>query len=192
MNIYGKIQKVIVELQNMQVKKSGKNKFAGYEYFELSDILPNLNILLKNNNLFCQFNFFEHNATLTIRCTEKEESAEFLCTVAEAKMKGCQEIQNLGAVQTYVRRYLLVNAFAICECDMLDSTANNYQNENKKHVAIDSKIDKTQQNELFDIAKDIPKNQTLAILKKYGCDKSADINKKDFIKIINDFNDLQK
>ena len=36
-----------VSLQNAKLKKSGKNKFAGFDYFELSDFLPKLNELMQ-------------------------------------------------------------------------------------------------------------------------------------------------
>jgi hypothetical protein len=42
--------------------------------------------------------------------------------MASANLKGCHEIQNLGAVQTYQRRYLYVLAFEIVEHDVLDLT----------------------------------------------------------------------
>ena len=37
-------------------------------------------------------------------------------------MKGCHEVQNLGAVETYVKRYLYQNAFEIVEADSLNAT----------------------------------------------------------------------
>ncbi len=37
MNIYEKIQKI-----KLQFKKSGKNKFVGFDYYELSDIMPDI------------------------------------------------------------------------------------------------------------------------------------------------------
>ena len=40
------IIKIRVELQNAKLKKSGRNKFAGFEYFELADFLPKLNELM--------------------------------------------------------------------------------------------------------------------------------------------------
>jgi hypothetical protein len=43
--------------------------------------------------------------------------------MAEANLKGCHPIQNLGAVETYTRRYLWVSAMEIVEHDALDSSA---------------------------------------------------------------------
>ena len=49
LNIYQKIQKARVELQNSKLKKSGKNDFSKYEYFELGDFLPNINKICDEN-----------------------------------------------------------------------------------------------------------------------------------------------
>ena len=42
--------------------------------------------------------------------------------MSSAALKGCHEVQNLGAVQTYLRRYLWVAALEIVEHDALDAT----------------------------------------------------------------------
>jgi hypothetical protein len=42
--------------------------------------------------------------------------------MADANLKGCYPIQNLGAVETYTRRYLWVSAMEIVEHDALDSS----------------------------------------------------------------------
>jgi len=39
-----------------------------------------------------------------------------------AALKGCHEVQNIGAVETYQRRYLWVTAMEIVEHDALDAT----------------------------------------------------------------------
>jgi hypothetical protein len=35
MTVFKKLQAARITLQNTELKKSGKNKFAGYQYFEL-------------------------------------------------------------------------------------------------------------------------------------------------------------
>lgn len=40
MNIYAKLMTARITLQSSQMKKSEKNKFVGYEYFELGDFIP--------------------------------------------------------------------------------------------------------------------------------------------------------
>ena len=42
MNIYEKLNKAKLALQSGGLKKSGRNDFAKYEYFELSDFIPTI------------------------------------------------------------------------------------------------------------------------------------------------------
>ena len=56
MNVFEKLQLCRVELQKSNLKKSGKNKFAGFEYFELGDFLPKVNELFNDHKLFSNFN----------------------------------------------------------------------------------------------------------------------------------------
>jgi hypothetical protein len=123
LNIYQKLQKCRVELQKSDMKKSGENKFSHYTYFELSDFLPKINELMDKHNLTAIFSFTLEEAALTIINTERpEETIAFKTPVTVAELKGCYGIQNIGATQTYARRYLYVMAFEIAESDALDKT----------------------------------------------------------------------
>ena len=122
-NIYSKMQKARCEFQEKPLKKSGHNKFAGYHYFELGDFLPTINVLLEKHNLCSNISFDKDMATLTIINSENtDEKLVFTSPMSNASLKGCHDVQNLGAVQTYLRRYLWVNAFEIVESDGLDAT----------------------------------------------------------------------
>jgi len=44
--------------------------------------------------------------------------------MSTASLKGCHEVQNLGAVQTYIRRYLWVCALEIVESDAIETDPN--------------------------------------------------------------------
>lgn len=63
-------------------------------------------------------------AYLTIYDTDGGDSnfVTFTSPMSSAALKGCHDVQNLGAVQTYLRRYLWTNAFEIVEHDALDAT----------------------------------------------------------------------
>ena len=122
-NIYSKMQKARCEFQEKPLKKSGHNKFAGYHYFELGDFLPTINSLLEKYNLCSNISFDNDMATLTIVNAENtDEKLVFTSPMSNANLKGCHDVQNLGAVQTYFRSYLWVNAFEIVESDGLDAT----------------------------------------------------------------------
>lgn len=122
MNIYEKLQSMRVELQKKKLHKSGRNKFAGYDYFELSDILPSINQLQEKHKT-CSFITFDREiAKLTILNSEKvDEKIEFTIPMATLSLKGANEVQNLGGCQTYSRRYLYLNAFEIVEHDYFDA-----------------------------------------------------------------------
>lgn len=125
MNIYEKLQACRVELQEMNLKKSGKNDFAKFEYFELADFLPKVNMLFKTYKLFSVFSIADNLATLTIINSEDEngEKIVFTSPVEELELKGCNKIQALGGVHTYLKRYLYVNALEIVENDLFDKVS---------------------------------------------------------------------
>jgi hypothetical protein len=123
MNVYKKLQIARLALQAKELKKSGKNKFAGYEYFELQDFLPTVQTIFADTDLCAVFRCDEAGATLTIYDTDKpEDSIMFTAPMAAAELKGCHPVQNLGASISYLRRYLYVNALEIVEHDALDAT----------------------------------------------------------------------
>jgi len=122
MNIYQKLQKARIALQNTALKKSGMNKFAGFKYFELGDLLPHINNIFDDLGLFSAFNIKDELATLTVVNTDKPaEAVQFTSPIADASVKGTTPVQSLGAVHTYLKRYLYLNALEIIENDMLDA-----------------------------------------------------------------------
>jgi hypothetical protein len=122
MSVYKKLQEARIQLQNTKLNKSGKNKFAGYEYFELGDFLPQIQNICQKNGLCGMVSFAADTAYLTIHETEGDGFVTFTSPMSSAALKGCHDVQNLGAVQTYLRRYLWTNAFEIVEHDALDAT----------------------------------------------------------------------
>ena len=119
--VYRKLQSARVTLQATQMQKSGHNKFAGYQYFELGDFLPQINRIFEGLGLCSVVSFDRDMATLTIIDTESGGQIVFTSPMEKAELKGCHPIQNLGAVETYSRRYLYVTALEIVEHDALDS-----------------------------------------------------------------------
>ena len=122
MSVYKKLQQARMLLQGTKLTKSGKNKFAGYEYFELSDFLPAIQKICNEIGLCGIVSFNHEMAYLQINDVEDGTSIMFTSPMSSAALKGCHDVQNLGAVQSYLRRYLWVNAFEIVEHDALDAT----------------------------------------------------------------------
>ena len=122
LNIYEKITNIKSEFLKANVKKSGKNKFANYTYYELADITPVLIELCKKYKVFTKFSYTQDQATLEIVNIENPNEREtYTSPMEELELKGCNKIQALGGSETYSRRYLYMSAFDIIENDMFDA-----------------------------------------------------------------------
>jgi hypothetical protein len=123
MGVYKKLMQARLELQETNLTKSGHNKFAGYKYFELGDFLPAIQKIFAKLNICGIVSFGQELATLTITDLEDGSQTQITSPMSTAALKGCHEVQNLGAVQTYIRRYLWVAALEIVEHDVVDASA---------------------------------------------------------------------
>jgi len=111
-----------VKLLETKLEKTGQNKFAGYKYFELGDFLPQTQVIFNEIGLCGYISYSNEYATLTIRDMEDDTGIIITSPMATASLKGAHEIQNLGAVETYQRRYLWITAMELCEGDPIDSS----------------------------------------------------------------------
>ena len=137
LNLFQKLQKARVELQEMSLKKSGHNKFAGFSYYELADFLPAINIICNNIGLFTAISFETEYAILRIYdCEDMDRFIEFKSPMKEIQQKGCNDIQSLGSVETYSRRYLYLTAFEIVESDFSDAVSGNDDNKKQTNLKI--------------------------------------------------------
>lgn len=135
-NIYEKLQECRVELQKMNLKKTGENKFAGFKYYELADFLPTVNELFLKYGLASNFSIVGDEARLVIVDIERENNfIIFTSPIAEANIKGCTPVQSLGGVHTYLKRYLYINALEIVENDMFDSKVGDMVIEKEKPMS---------------------------------------------------------
>jgi hypothetical protein len=121
MPVFNKLMEARMRLHKMELKKSGENKFANYTYFELKDFIPQTMNIFHDLKLASVVSFTEELATLLI--LDLEDNSQILITspMAQANLKGAHPIQNLGAVQSYQRRYLWLAAMEIVENDILDA-----------------------------------------------------------------------
>jgi hypothetical protein len=121
MSVHKKLMQARVKLQSIEMKKSGMNKFAGYSYFELGDFIPHIQTIFSDLGLCGVVSFSTEYAQLCI--TDVDDGTVIVITspMAEANLKGAHPIQNLGAVESYQRRYLWMTAMEIVEHDIIDS-----------------------------------------------------------------------
>lgn len=123
MNVYQRLNAARAAFHKSKLEKSGHNKFAGYTYFELGDFLKVALSVFNEEGLCPVITFGKDVAVMKIINVDKpDESIEITSPMAEANLKGCHPIQNLGAVETYTRRYLWVTALEIIEHDGIDSS----------------------------------------------------------------------
>lgn len=135
-NIYEKITNIKNDFLKENVKKSGRNKFANYTYYELADITPVLIELCKKYGIFTKFSYTKDEATLEIVNIENPNEREiYTSPMEELELKGCNKIQALGGCETYSRRYLYMSAFDIIENDMFDAVVNEEKEPKEKQTA---------------------------------------------------------
>ena len=178
LNVYQKLQKVRVEVQKLNIKKSGKNAYANFSYFELKDFIPPVNELFDKYGLSSNFSIKENCALLYITDTDKlDDFVLFESPIADAQLKGCTPIQSLGAVHTYMKRYLYLNALELTEDDLLDKEAGNIQTNNNKQGTNPKFV-------LYNKLKEakLPKEQMNAFCNHYGIDCQNESSIQEFLR----------
>jgi len=126
MSLNKAIIQIRVALQNRKLRKSGKNKFAGFEYFELGDFLPTLNELMLKNEVNDSFSISTEYAELTLIKDEERQTytipfTQFHTPTNKQGTPSMQDVQYLGALLTYYKRYLYMNAFGITDGEVVDA-----------------------------------------------------------------------
>ena len=138
-NLYSKIMKVRKEFKNVEIKKSGKNEFQNFSYLELSDFVPTAIDLCENIGLYTHINIGsitnKEYATMTVINTENTEekvvySLELPCISKEGAFNN--KIQDIGKMETYIRRYLYMLFLDIAVADAVDSEDNRPKRASRK------------------------------------------------------------
>lgn len=168
MNIFDKMNVAKLSILKTNLKKSGENKFAGFKYYELADILPTIIQVCNDLKLFTSISFREDVALLQIvNIEEPTEHLEYLSPMKELQLKGCNAIQALGGTETYQRRYLYMTAFDIIENDMFDAVVE------EEEKTINATIEKS----IREMIKNHKKSdeEVIRILKELGHDKLSEL-----------------
>ena len=122
MSVHKKLMQARVKLLATDLKKSGRNTFQNYSYFELGDFIPHIQTIFNDIGLCGVVTFNNEYAQLCI--TDVDDGTVIVITspMAEAALKGAQPIQLMGSIQTYQRRYLWMAAMELTEHDTIDMT----------------------------------------------------------------------
>lgn len=121
MSVYKKLQEARVMLHHTQLNKSGRNKFANFNYFELGDFIPQVTDIFNKVGLCGIVSFTGDTAYLAVHETEGDGFITFTSPLVYASVEKTQPIQNLGSTHTYLRRYLWLMCMEITENDVVDS-----------------------------------------------------------------------
>lgn len=139
-----KIQKVKQCLNNMNIKKSGKNNFQHYSYYELEDINKPIADALITEGLASLFTFKDGKAYLQIIdsttgawiqwSTEVQTSERWKKSLEDTSKKGDvgDIMKAKQALQTYARRTLYLQALEIAEPNTIEQEPEQQKPQKKK------------------------------------------------------------
>lgn len=141
---YQELQEVRFELSKASLKKTGKNNYQDFEYFELKDFLPTATDLFKKHDLTPVFNveLSPEGIEYAILDVFYKGSEKITFKAPTARPNNNNPIQGLGAMITYMRRYLYLMALDIVENDIVDSQDQNEVKKNAVKYATDSQVEK--------------------------------------------------
>ncbi len=129
-NIYHKLTRMQNDLLEINIPKSGKNKFGGFDYYELDDLLPPILRLCKQYEctMFFTFPYDEiahcYKGILNLiswNDVEDKITVEVPFPQLE-KLPKMNWAQSSGTYQTYMKRYLILHTFDIIEAEVIDAT----------------------------------------------------------------------
>lgn len=124
MNVFAKLLAVRSEFYEAGAKKTGRNIHAEFMYFELADIVPIAEELFSKYRLLMVPTFGEHTAEAHIvNVDDPSQTLIFsipLQFIAEPGKFRMNEVQGVGAVVTYYRRYLYMVVLDLVESDGID------------------------------------------------------------------------
>lgn len=136
LNVYGKLGLARETFLSSGVKKSGKNTYAEFKYFTLADIIPVKTKIFNELGLTDIISFNAESATLTlVNVDNPDEKIYFGSPLDEDESLIKNPIQKLGAVETYVRRYLYMLMLDIVEADAIEAVTDKPVDEDGKPVS---------------------------------------------------------
>lgn len=140
MNVYGKLIEARKRFLEAGIKKEGVNRYAEFKYFRLDEIIPAKQEIFRDLGLVDVITFGNEVATLTIfNVDNPEESIDFMSQLAPDESMIKNPIQKVGAIQTYVRRYLYLLALDIIESDGIEETTDKPVDEDGKPAKTEAK-----------------------------------------------------
>jgi hypothetical protein len=127
LTVYARLAKVKAELHSQPLKKTGKanstsnsGKTFSRSYFELGDFLPQAIKLFDKHGIVVVMSFGDVLLVEVINVDKPDDRIACSSPISTAVLTGCHPVQNMGAAQTYMRRYAYMSLLDICENDEID------------------------------------------------------------------------
>lgn len=114
-NIREKLQKARMLLKEESISKTGYNNYNRQHYFTLQDIEPPITKVCNEIGMTPIVTYTSDSATLTIYDWDSDETIVVTSPMVTINDEKISAIQSLGSIETYQKRYLLSNAFALVE-----------------------------------------------------------------------------
>lgn len=143
-----KLDKCKQVLWAMNLKKTGRNSFHHYSYYELEDITVPIHSVLRQQGLISNFKVSEDGSGLNLNIYDTETGYKDVtyCPFSEKEKAGMKGVQEL---QTYAKRTLFLLVFELQEPNVIEiengsqkkeKNKKKKQNNTDKSEAIDKKI----------------------------------------------------
>lgn len=123
-----KIKKGRTWFQKQKIKKSGKNNFHNYTYYELRDISPYHDEMCNQLNIDADLNMKHEGGWASLDVVDldqddKQEIKQFWTRVPILSGGNpTQEMQQEGGIETYAKRYLFIQLWNINESDPIEAS----------------------------------------------------------------------
>lgn len=129
-----KILKIRVEMNKVSFVRETEG--YKYNYLDYPTLCKKLDTLLYTNNLFIHITFENNECKAFVFDVNKpEDKAVFISPiVAENNVAGATPIQSIGAMHTYMRRYMKLLIFDIVIEDEVEKQANNNYKQEKTTI----------------------------------------------------------
>ena len=129
LNVYGKLNEARKRFLESGVKKEGINRYAEFKYFRLDEIIPVKQEIFKDLGLCDVISFEPDMAVLRVFDVDNPDYyISFTSQLAPDESMIKNPIQKVGAIQTYVRRYLYMLMLDIIETDGIEETSGKTDN----------------------------------------------------------------
>lgn len=139
LNLYQKIAKVKGEMAKAKLPKTGYNSYTKFNYFQLDDFEPVLEKLCSDYGIVTFFNFSPDSASMIVIDSDNPEQSISVMSPVAITGKTGNAMQDIGAMQTYARRYLFMSFFGITESDTLDAVLGKDVDKNAEAKSVQNK-----------------------------------------------------